>query len=119
MMTAEPSRAPLPTAAWYIELDDETATVSLAAAVAALVRPGDRVTLSGDLGAGKTTFARALIRTLTNEPELEVPSPTYTLIQVYESAVPDAPRYPIVHADLFRINDPSELAELGWDEAAD
>lgn len=118
-MTAEPSRAPLPTAAWYIDLVDETATVSLAADVAALVRPGDLVTLSGDLGAGKTTFARALIRTLTNEPELEVPSPTYTLIQVYESAAADAPRYPIVHADLFRIKEASELAELGWDEAAD
>jgi tRNA threonylcarbamoyl adenosine modification protein YjeE len=118
-MTAEPSRAPLPTAAWYLDLADETATVSLAADVAVLVRPGDLVTLSGDLGAGKTTFARALIRILTNEPDLEVPSPTYTLIQVYESAVADAPRYPIVHADLFRIKEASELAELGWDEAAD
>ena len=118
-MTAEPSRASLPTAAWYIDLVDETATESLAADVASLVRPGDLVTLSGDLGAGKTTFARALIRTLTNEPELEVPSPTFTLIQVYESAAADAPRYPIVHADLFRIKEASELAELGWDEAAD
>lgn len=118
-MTAELSRASLPTAAWYIDLIDEAATVSLAADVAALVRPGDLITLSGDLGAGKTTFARALIRILTREPDLEVPSPTFTLIQVYESAATDAPRYPIVHADLFRIKEASELAELGWDEAAD
>ena len=118
-MTAEPSRATRPTAAWYIDLVDEAATLSLAADVAALVRPGDLVTLSGDLGAGKTTFARALIRILTHDPDLEVPSPTFTLIQVYESAATDAPRYPIVHADLFRIKEASELAELGWDEAAD
>ena len=118
-MTAEARRAPLPTSVWTIDLVDEPATLSLAADVAALVRPGDLITLSGDLGAGKTTFARALIRILTNEPELEVPSPTFTLIQVYESAVADAPHYPIVHADLFRIKEASELAELGWDEAAD
>ncbi len=117
-MTAEPSRA-LPTAAWYIDLVDEAATTSLAADIASLVRPGDLVTLSGDLGAGKTSFARALIRILTHEPDLEVPSPTFTLIQVYESAATDAPRYPIVHADLFRIREASEMAELGWDEAAD
>ena len=118
-MTAEPSQAPLPTAAWYIDLVDEAATVSLAADIASLVRPGSLLPLSGDLGAGKTTFARALIRILTHEPDLEVPSPTFTLIQVYESAATDAPRYPIVHADLFRIKEASELAELGWDEAAD
>ena len=68
---------------------------------------------------GKTTFARALIRALTGDPDLEVPSPTFTLLQVYESAVKDVATFPIVHADLFRIKDPSELAELGWDEAAD
>ncbi len=118
-MTAEPSRAALPTAAWYVDLVDEAATVSLAADVASLVRPGDLLTLSGDLGAGKTTFARALIRILTHEPDLEVPSPTFTLLQVYESAATDAPRYPIVHADLFRIKEASELAELGWNEASD
>ena len=118
-MTPEARSAELPTSAWYIDLVDEAATVSLAADVASIVRPGDLLTLSGDLGSGKTTFARALIRALTNEPDLEVPSPTFTLIQVYESAVADAPRFPIVHADLFRIKEASELAELGWDEAAD
>jgi N-acetylmuramate 1-kinase len=101
-------------ATWQIDLSDETATSALANNVAHLIKPGDLVTLSGDLGAGKTTFARALIRTLTREPELEVPSPTFTLMQVYEGV-----DYPIVHADLYRIEQPRELAELGWDEAAD
>lgn len=107
-----------PDAVWLVELPDEAATASLAADVASLVGAGDLVTLSGELGAGKTTFARALIRALTADPDLEVPSPTFTLIQVYESAVKDAAQFPIVHADLFRVNDPSELAELGWDEAS-
>jgi len=72
------------------------------------------VTLSGDLGAGKTTFARALIRRLVGDSDLETPSPTFTLMQVYET-----PDFPIVHADLYRVKDAGELAELGWDEAAE
>lgn len=99
---------------WRIELADETATQALAPLVATLARAGSLVTLSGDLGAGKTTFARALIRHVTGDPDLEVPSPTFTLMQVYG----DGP-YPIVHADLYRIRDPRELTELGWDEAGD
>ena len=91
-----------------------TATRDVAAQVAGLVGAGDLVTLSGDLGAGKTAFARALIRKLTDEPTLEVPSPTFTLMQVYEGA-----NFPIVHADLYRIADSSELTELGWEEATD
>ena len=107
-MTAHP--APV----WRAELPDETATQALARDVASFVGADDLVTLSGDLGAGKTTFARALIRCLADDPELETPSPTFTLMQVYET-----PDFPIVHADLYRVKDPSELAELGWDEAAD
>ncbi len=101
-------------AKWQIELADEAATVALAAEVAGWVKSGDLVTLSGDLGAGKTTFARALIRILTGDPDLEVPSPTFTLMQTY-----DGGSYPIVHADLYRITRPDELAELGWEEAAE
>jgi tRNA threonylcarbamoyl adenosine modification protein YjeE len=101
-------------ARWEIDLPDEEATAALARRVRTLVRAGDLVTLSGDLGAGKTTLARALIRLLTGDPELEVPSPTFTLMQIY-----DGEQFPIVHADLYRIRSPGELAELGWDEAAD
>ena len=95
-------------------LRDEAVTVLLATRVADWLKPGDLLTLSGDLGTGKTTFARGLIRKLTGNPDLEVPSPTFTLVQVYEGAAA-----PVVHADLYRIQDFSELAELGWDEAAE
>jgi tRNA threonylcarbamoyl adenosine modification protein YjeE len=105
---------PAPQAKWQIALSDETATATLAADVADWIRSSDLVTLSGDLGAGKTTFARALIRALTRNADLEVPSPTFTLMQVYEGGL-----YPIVHADLYRIARPEDLAELGWEEAAE
>jgi N-acetylmuramate 1-kinase len=101
-------------ASWTLELPDESGTAALAGELATAVQAGDLLTLSGDLGAGKTTFARALIRLLVGDPTLEVPSPTFTLMQSY-----DTPRFPVVHADLYRINGPQELAELGWDEAAE
>jgi tRNA threonylcarbamoyl adenosine modification protein YjeE len=72
------------------------------------------VTLSGDLGAGKTTFARALIRHVAGNPAIPVPSPTFTLMQSYE-----LPRFPLVHADLYRLSGPDELAELGFEDLAD
>src|SRR3979409_1160248 len=75
--------------------------------LALLIGPGDVITLSGDLGAGKTAAARAMIRYLADDDALEVPSPTFTLAQVY-----DLPPFPLVHADLYRINDPSELEEI-------
>jgi N-acetylmuramate 1-kinase len=99
---------------WVIELPDESATVLAATRLACELRAGDLLTLGGELGAGKTTFARALIRTLLKDAAAEVPSPTYTLLQTYEG-----PRFNIVHADLYRIADPAELAELGWEEAAE
>ncbi|MGL5447041.1 MAG: tRNA (adenosine(37)-N6)-threonylcarbamoyltransferase complex ATPase subunit type 1 TsaE [Rhabdaerophilum sp.] len=99
---------------WVIDLPDEAATSAAAARLAGELRAGDLVTLGGALGAGKTTFARALIRTLLADPQAEVPSPTYTLLQTYEG-----PRFNIVHADLYRIADPAELAELGWEDAAE
>lgn len=101
-------------AGWTVDLPDLAATARLAALIAGELRPGDLVTLSGALGSGKTAFARALIRAIADDPALEVPSPTYTLLQTYETA-----RMAIVHADLYRIADPSELEQIGWDEAAE
>ncbi len=106
--------SPGPAWQWQQFLPDEPATTRLAQKLAAEFRPGDLVTLSGDLGAGKTTFARALIRALTRQPALEVPSPTYTLMQTY-----DGDGFRIVHADLYRVADVSELVELGWEDAAE
>ncbi|HWG06083.1 MAG TPA: tRNA (adenosine(37)-N6)-threonylcarbamoyltransferase complex ATPase subunit type 1 TsaE [Beijerinckiaceae bacterium] len=103
-----------PPATWELELADEQATIELAQTIADLVRADDVVTLSGDLGAGKTTFARSMIRKLAGVADLEVPSPTFTLMQIYS-----APSFQIVHADLYRIEKPEELAELGWEEAAE
>ncbi|HEY5217902.1 MAG TPA: tRNA (adenosine(37)-N6)-threonylcarbamoyltransferase complex ATPase subunit type 1 TsaE, partial [Pseudolabrys sp.] len=79
--------------------------------IAGAIEPGDLITLSGDLGAGKTTFARALIRHLAGNESIEVPSPTFTLMQAYE-----LPRFTLVHADLYRLSGPGELAELGFDD---
>lgn len=101
-------------AVWRIDLPDEAATVALAAQVGEWVGSGDVIALSGGVGAAKTTFARALIRKLTGDPQLEAPSPTFTLMQVYE-----APDFPIVHADLYRIRQPDELLNLGWEEATE
>ncbi len=95
-----------------IALPDEQATGRLAVDIAAMLVPGDVITLSGDLGAGKTTFARALIRHLAGE-DIDVPSPTFTLMQVY-----DLPRFPVVHADLYRVTAASELIEIGFDDAS-
>ncbi len=94
-----------------VALPDEAATRGLMTDIAAVLEPGDLVTLSGDLGAGKTTFARALIRHLTGNETIDVPSPSFTLIQTYE-----LPRLTLAHADLYRLSGPAELAELGFDD---
>ncbi|HWW49224.1 MAG TPA: tRNA (adenosine(37)-N6)-threonylcarbamoyltransferase complex ATPase subunit type 1 TsaE [Xanthobacteraceae bacterium] len=91
-----------------LTLSDEAETARLMADLALLIGPGDVITLSGDLGAGKTAAARALIRHLAGDDELEVPSPTFTLVQSY-----DLPSFPLLHADLYRISDESELEEIG------
>ena len=94
-----------------VDLPDEAATQALGAAVARALRAGDAVCLTGPLGAGKSSLARALIRTLTSADE-EVPSPTYTLVQAYRGA-----DFEIAHFDLYRLEDPEEARELGLDEA--
>ena len=95
-------------ATFSLELANETATARLMADLALLIGPGDIITLSGDLGAGKSAAARAMIRYLADDEALEVPSPTFTLAQTYE-----LPAFPVIHADLYRINDPAELEEIG------
>lgn len=91
-----------------VALHNETATAQLMADLALLVGPGDVITLTGDLGAGKTAAARSLIRYLAGDDALEVPSPTFTLVQSYE-----LPPFPVLHADLYRVEDERELEEIG------
>jgi tRNA threonylcarbamoyladenosine biosynthesis protein TsaE len=93
-------------------LPDASATEALGARIAAAVRPGDAVLLDGPLGAGKSVLARALIRAAAGDPELDVPSPSYTLVQEY-----DTPAGPLHHFDLWRLDGPGGVVELGWDEA--
>jgi tRNA threonylcarbamoyladenosine biosynthesis protein TsaE len=95
-----------------IELPNIAATQALAASVAGVLRAGDAILLDGPLGAGKTEFARALLRSLTGDASLDVPSPSFTLIQEYETRIG-----PISHFDLWRLNGPTDLSELGWEEA--
>lgn len=87
-------------------------TSALAGRLARQLAAGDAVALHGDLGAGKTTFARALIRARLKDSAAEVPSPTFTLLQTYDDGGAE-----IAHFDLYRVEDPSELKELGWDDA--
>jgi tRNA threonylcarbamoyl adenosine modification protein YjeE len=99
------------TSSFSVALPDEHATRRLMIDIANALQPGDLVTLSGDLGAGKTTFARMLIRYLAGDEAIEVPSPTFTLLQTY-----DLPQFPVVHVDLYRISGSAELSELGFDD---
>ena len=96
-------------------LPDPAATERLAAIIAAEARAGDAILLSGDLGAGKTHFARAFINALTVAPE-EVPSPTFTLVQTYDARAQGEP-VEIWHFDLYRLKSPDETLELGIEEA--
>ena len=93
-------------------LADEQATAAVAAALAPLLKPGDVLALSGALGAGKTSFVRHLLSALGHAGE--VPSPTFPIVQPYDEIAP-----PLWHVDLFRIEGPGELAELGLDAVED
>jgi tRNA threonylcarbamoyladenosine biosynthesis protein TsaE len=95
-----------------LPLPDEAATERLGAALAARLRSRDVVALVGSLGAGKTTLARAILRAAFGQPALVVPSPTFTLVEVY-----DTPAGVFWHFDLYRLEQPEQVFELGWEEA--
>jgi tRNA threonylcarbamoyl adenosine modification protein YjeE len=99
---------------WHIRLPDEAATLDFGRFLAGELKVGDLVTLSGGLGAGKTTLARVVVQALAGDEGLEVPSPTFTLLQTYDSL-----RGPVAHADFYRIGGPGELMELGFEEIAE
>lgn len=92
-----------------VPLPDLAAMEAFGRRIAELLLPGDVVALSGTLGTGKTTLARAILAALGHEGE--VPSPTYTIVETY-----DALRLPVVHADFYRLEDPGEVEELGLDD---
>lgn len=89
-------------------LPDDAATAQLGAALAALLRRGDLVVLEGDLGAGKTALARSIIRTLMGDPHMDVPSPSFALVQPYEGK-----GLSVIHADLYRLAAAGDVSELG------
>ena len=93
-------------------LPDETATEQLGVTLAARLKPGDVVGLKGELGAGKTTLARAILRAASGEAGLIVPSPTFTLVEVYETKAGA-----FWHFDLYRLEAPEQVYELGWEDA--
>ena len=92
-----------------LALPDLDAVAALGRRIAAKLQPGDVVALSGDLGAGKTTLSRAILAAAGHAGE--VPSPTFTIIETYARTDP-----PMVHADFYRLDDPSELEEIGLDD---
>ncbi|MCF8496260.1 MAG: tRNA (adenosine(37)-N6)-threonylcarbamoyltransferase complex ATPase subunit type 1 TsaE [Alphaproteobacteria bacterium] len=93
--------------------NSEEDTARIAKALAPQLTGREIILLRGELGAGKSVFARALIRALCGDPALEVPSPTFTLVQIYEGEKGE-----IHHFDLYRLRDPEEIRELGWEETA-
>ena len=100
----------MPTFSFF--LPDEAATERLGAALARRLRPRDVVALQGGLGVGKTTLARAILRAASGDPALIVPSPTFTLVEIY-----DTPAGVFWHFDLYRLEEPEQVFELGWEEA--
>jgi len=99
---------------FFRDLPDLAATEALGRSLARVLRAGDALLLEGPLGAGKTSLARALLREACGDPLMEVPSPSYTLVQTYET-----PAFTISHFDLWRLDGPGALVELGWEDARD
>jgi tRNA threonylcarbamoyladenosine biosynthesis protein TsaE len=95
-------------------LPDLAATEALAARLAAVARAGDCILLEGPLGAGKTALARAFLRVAAGDPAMEVPSPSFTLVQIYDTKIG-----PVFHYDLWRLDGPNSLTELDWEDALD
>jgi tRNA threonylcarbamoyladenosine biosynthesis protein TsaE len=97
-----------------ISLPDLAATEALAERLASIARPGDCILLEGPLGAGKTALARAFLRAAADDPGMEVPSPSFTLVQIYETRIGL-----VFHYDLWRLDGSDSLAELDWEDALD
>lgn len=97
-----------------ITLPDLTATEALAARLASIARPGDCILLQGPLGAGKTALARAFLRAAAGNPDMEVPSPSFTLLQIYDTKIG-----PVFHYDLWRLDGSAAMTELDWEDALD
>ena len=97
-----------------VPLPDLAATEALATDLAAIARPGDCILLEGPLGAGKTALARAFLRAAAGDPAMEVPSPSFTLVQIYDTRIG-----PVFHYDLWRLDGPGSLTELDWEDALD
>lgn len=86
----------------------------MARRLASVARPGDCILLEGPLGAGKTALARAFLRAAAGDPALEVPSPSFTLVQIYDTRIG-----PVFHYDLWRIDGAASMTELDWEDALD
>jgi tRNA threonylcarbamoyladenosine biosynthesis protein TsaE len=97
-----------------VPLPDLAATEALARRLASVARAGDCILLEGPLGAGKTALARAFLRQAVGDEAMEVPSPSFTLVQIYETKIG-----PVFHYDLWRLDGPDSLTELDWEDALD
>ena len=97
-----------------VALPDLAATEALARYLASVAHSGDCILLEGPLGAGKTTLARGFLRAAAGDPEIEVPSPSFTLVQSYDTRIG-----PVFHYDLWRLDGSAALTELDWEEALD
>src|ERR1700722_12671284 len=97
-----------------LALPDLAATETLARRLASVARAGDCILLEGPLGAGKTALARAFLRAAADDPAMEVPSPSFTLVQIYDTKIG-----PVFHYDLWRLDGPNALTELDWEDALD